>query len=118
MQNSTLVMNKAYNRIPLTEASREYTAFAINGSKNFEWLVMTFCVTNTPAAFYEILDRVSPEFDKYSGRYLDDVSIAMLTFELYLEWLRKVIVQMHDIGFTLNKWKCDFCVRSVVYLGF
>ena len=76
---TTLDLNMAYHQIRVTEQDIPKTAFSCSEGY-FEFIVMTFGLTNAPASFQSIMNRV---FQKQLGKsvvvYLDDIMIFSKT---------------------------------------
>ena len=116
---STLDLNKAYHQIPLSEESKEKTAFIIPGKGLYQYKRMLFGLTGAPATFQRFMDKViTHEMKPHVFAYLDDIIIVSKTFEEHLYWLDKTIKRLCEAGLTLNPDKCDFCKLRVQYLGF
>ena len=80
---------------------------------------MPFRLTNAPATFQRLLDRIiGPEIEPYAFAYLNDIIIVTKTFDEHLEWLSKVLQKIKAAGLEINRDKCEFCCPQVHYLGF
>lgn len=55
---STLDMSEAFHQIPMDEASRKYTAFAVEGKGLFEWIRMPYGLTGAPSTFQRLMDSL------------------------------------------------------------
>ena len=83
-------LRSAYFQIKLADNSKEVTAFSIEGLGQFQYLRMSFGLTNAPSEFQALMEKIfGPEFAPYVGAYLDDVYVATESFELHMFWLRK-----------------------------
>ena len=50
--------------------------------------------------------------------YLDDILFFSTIVESHIEHLSIVLSKLKEAGLKLNKKKCQFCIREVVFLGF
>ena len=55
---SSIDIKSAFCQVPLSEASREYTAFTVPGRNLYQFKRMPFGLTNAPATFQRVVDRV------------------------------------------------------------
>lgn len=116
---TTLDLSQAYFQIPLTPESREVTAFVVPGRGLFHFLRMPYGLTNAPATFQRLLDRlVGTAMYPHAFVYLDDIIVVTRTFDEHLHWLRQVLQRIRYAGLTINRAKCEFCRSEVRYLGF
>lgn len=116
---STIDLSQAYFQVPLTERSREITAFIVPGKGLFHFRRMPFGLTGAPAMFQRLLDRlIGPELEPHAFAYLDDIIIVAETFDEHLYWLRIVLRIIRKAGLIINLEKSKFCCSEVKYLGF
>ena len=116
---SKIDLNSAYFQIELEDSSKEISAFSVEGMGQFQFTRMSFGLTNAPSEFQALIERLfGPEYAPYVGAYLDDIYVATANFNDHLYWLRKVIETLLKAGLTPNRKKCEFCLPSVIYLGF
>lgn len=116
---TTLDLSQAYWQVPLTEESKEITAFIVPGRGLFQFKRMPYGLTNAPATFQRSLDRLlGPELYPHVFVYLDDIIIVSKTFREHLFWLGKVLDILNGVGLVINREKSKFCRPQVKYLGF
>ena len=116
---STLDLKSAYHQIPLAEEARPITAFTVPGLGLFQFRRMPYGLTNAPATFQRLIDRVlGPELELHVYTYLDDIIIVAETFEEHKRCLKTVLERLMAAGLTLNPEKCVSCKTEVAYLGF
>ena len=112
---SVLDMSQAYHQIPLSTESRKF--FTINTHIGlFSFTRLPNGVHSGPAVFQQILDTVLAGIPKVIC-YLDDILVAGEDHADHLRTLSMVFKKLLDAGFRLNKTKCKFEQKSVVYLG-
>jgi len=76
---------------------------------NYEFLVMLFGVTNTPAIFMDLMNRVfSPFLDKFVVIFIDDILIYSKNEEKHAEYLRIVLQTLRQEKLYAKLSKCEF----------
>jgi len=79
---------------------------------------MSFVLTNAPAVFQRLMDKVLGSLkNTITFPYLDDIIIPSKTIEEGLARLRQVLEAFRTHGLTLNLNKCTFFTKSIEYLG-
>ena len=114
---STLDLQNGYFQIPLSESSKEKTAFATwNG--HYEFNYMSFGLATAPCTFQRAMDSVLAGL-KYNvcQVYLDDVIISSKTFKEHIQYIAKVLKRFQTARLKLRSSKCHFCCSEVQYLG-
>lgn len=116
---TSLDIRSAYFQVPLEENSKPFTAFTIPGKGLFQFKRLPMGLSNSPATFQRLMDRVlGPELEPYVFVYLDDVIIVTDTFEKHMHVLNDVLSRLTTAGLVLNKEKCEFCRSELRYLGY
>eukprot|EP00873_Tetraselmis_striata_P011441 jgi/Tetstr1/431705/TSEL_021230.t1 len=114
---STLDMYKGYHQVRIKPEDIHKTAFRTHYGL-YEYCVLPFGLTNAPAGFQTMMNRVlSPYLGKFCVVYLDDVLIYSKTAEEHLDHIRLVLreLQRHHLHIKLSK--CSFGRTSVEFLG-
>ena len=76
---------------------------------SYEFLVMSFGLTNAFATFCNLMNDVFYEFvDRFVVVYLDDIVIYSESLEDHLEHLRKVLSKLREHQLYIKKKKCEF----------
>ncbi|KAM8701783.1 hypothetical protein ACLKA7_000068 [Drosophila subpalustris] len=115
---STLDLKSGYWQIPMAEGSREYTAFTVPGRGLYHWKVMPFGLHSAPATFQRALDGViGPDMEPHAFAYLDDIIVIGSSMKEHAANLREVLRRLREANLRLNKDKCSFFQKSLVYLG-
>ncbi|KAH0655603.1 hypothetical protein KY285_030485 [Solanum tuberosum] len=85
---------------------------------HYEFLVMSFGLTNAPAAFMDLMNRV---FRQYLGMFMivfiDDILIYSRSENEHTDHLRIVLQVLKDHQLFAKFSKCEFWLRSVAFLG-
>ncbi|XP_028437739.1 uncharacterized protein LOC114558153 [Perca flavescens] len=113
---TTLDLCKGYWQVPLTERSRELTAFRTPLGL-FQFTVLPFGLHGAPATFQRLMDQVLCDFTGFASAYLDDIVIYSNTWKEHLEHLQAVLDCLHSAGLTINPSKCVFAAAETAYLG-
>ena len=79
---------------------------------------MPFGLCNTPATFQRLMDAVLAGLQwKTCLVYLDDVVIPGRDFLGHLDNMKSVFERIREAGLKLRLSKCNFCQKSVTFLG-
>ena len=118
---STLDLKSGYWQIKVNADSQEKTAF-ITHKGLFEFRVMPFGVTNAPAVFQRLMQRVlaglqSESATEFVSVYLDDVIVFSESLVDHIKHLKAVFDRMRKAGLMLNPKKCKILCDEVEYLG-
>ncbi|KAJ8277939.1 hypothetical protein GJAV_G00081910 [Gymnothorax javanicus] len=113
---TTLDLCKGYWQVPLTERSKELTAFRTPWGLS-QFRVLPFGLHGAPATFQRLMDEVLRGLSGFAAAYLDDIVIYSATWEEHLEHLRTVLDRLHSAGLTVNPSKCVFAAAETEYLG-
>ncbi len=85
----------------------------------FEYLVMPFRLTNTPASFQSYIYGVLwPYLDITVIVYLDDVFVFSCHPSQYEKHVREVLKALLKAGLYVKLSKCLFSVTSILFLSF
>lgn len=112
-------MKSAYWQVPVHEKSRPLTAFSIPGRGLFQFKRMPFGLSNSPATWQRLIDRVlGPELEPHVFVYLDDIILVTEDFETHMTILEEILQRLVRAGSTLSREKCHLCRPELKYLGF
>lgn len=116
---SSIDIKSAYWQVPVEKSSRELTAFTIPGRGLFHFKRMPFGLTNSPATWQRLVDRIlGPEMEPNVFVYLDDIIIATDSFQQHLKVLEEIFKRLIKAGLTVSQEKCRFCLPELKYLGY
>src|SRR6185295_17279790 len=84
----------------------------------YEYLVMSFGLTNAPAYFVYLMNSVfMPELDKFVVVFIDDILIYSKNKEDHAQHLRIVLQRLRDHHLYAKFSKREFWLDSVKFLG-
>ena len=85
---------------------------------HYEFLVMPFGVTNAPAVFMDLMNRVFREFlDRFVIVFIDDILVYSRSEEQHAEHLRLVLETLRQHQLFAKFSKCQFWLSSIAFLG-
>ncbi|QRW26437.1 Retrotransposable element Tf2 protein [Rhizoctonia solani] len=106
-----------YNNVWVKEGDKWKTAFHTKYSL-YKSLVMTFGLTNAPAAFQHFMNKLLKDLlDVCVIIYLDDILIYSKDDVTHTQHIHKVLQQLMENQLFCKASKCMFHVTSVEYLG-
>jgi hypothetical protein len=107
-----------YHQVRVKEEDIPKTAFRTCYG-HYEFLVMSFGLTNTPAVFMDTMNRVFHDYlDQFTVVFIDDILIYSKTSEEHKEHLRKVLERLRSEKLYAKLEKCEFWLDSVSFLGY
>ena len=84
---------------------------------HYEFLVMSFGLTNAPATFQSCMNRIfNKQLCKYLLVFFDDILIYSRTWEEHLKHLDEVLRIMKDQSLFAKQFECEFGMTQILYL--
>ena len=84
----------------------------------YEFTVVSFGLTNAPAYFMNMMNKVfMEELDKFVVVFIDDILIYSKTAEEHAEHLRIVLEKLRQNQLYAKFSKCEFWLEKVAFLG-
>ena len=85
---------------------------------HYEFLVMSFGLTNAPTAFMDLMNRVfHPYLDRFVIVFIDDILVYSGSSEEHSEYLRIVFQTLREWQLDAKLSKCQFWLDRVAFLG-
>jgi hypothetical protein len=114
---SKIDLRSGYHQIKIRAEDIPKTAFSTRYGL-YEYLVMSFGLTNTPAHFMYLMNSVfMPELDKFVVVFIDDILIFSKNEEEHAEHLRIVLQRLREHKLYAKFSKCKFWLKKVQFLG-
>nr|GFC48390.1 putative reverse transcriptase domain-containing protein [Tanacetum cinerariifolium] len=117
MHFSKIDLRSGYHQLRVKEQDVSKTAFRTRYG-HYEFLVMPFDLTNTPAVFMDLMNRIFHEFlDKFVIMFIDDILVFSKSKEEHEDHLRTVLQTLRQEKLYAKFSKCEFWLSSVAFLG-
>ena len=114
---SKLDLQSGYWQIRIAEDDVPKTAFRTRYG-HYEWKVLPFGLSNAPATFQALMNRVlAPYLDRFCVVYLDDILIFSRSPEEHATHLRLVLQALEENELYAGLDKCTFGQKEVEFLG-
>jgi len=112
---SRLDLNKGYWQVPMSETSKQMTAFTTPFGL-FQFQVMPFGLVNAPAIFCRLMRKLLHGMTNIES-FIDDILIYTKTWEDDTQILEKLFSRLREAKLTARPTKCAFGYRSLEYIG-
>jgi hypothetical protein len=110
-------LRSGYHQIKIRPQDVPKTAFFTRYGL-YEYLVMSFGLTNAPAYFMYLMNSVfMPELDKFVVVFIDDILVHSENEQDHAEHLRVVLNRLRDRKLYAKFSKCEFWLKTVQFLG-
>ncbi|GJU84003.1 putative reverse transcriptase domain-containing protein [Tanacetum coccineum] len=114
---SKIDLRSSYHQLRVRDEDIPKTAFRTRYG-HYEFQVMPFWLTNAPAVFMDLINRVCrPYLDKFVIVFIDDILIYSKTKEEHDAHLRLILELLKKKELYAKFLKCDFWLSKVQFLG-
>jgi hypothetical protein len=114
---SKIDLRSSYHQIKIRASDIPKTAFLTRYGL-YEFLVMSFGLTNAPAYFMYLMNLVfMPELDKFVVVFIDDILVYSKNEEEHADHLHVVLQRLREHRLYAKLSKCDFWLKEIKYLG-
>ncbi|GKE35669.1 putative reverse transcriptase domain-containing protein, partial [Tanacetum coccineum] len=115
---SKIDLRSGYHQLRVRDEDIPKTAFRIRYG-HYEFQVMQFGLTNAPAVFMDLMNRVcKPYLDKFVIVFIDDILIYSRNKEEHANHLRIILELLKKEELYVKFSKCDFWISIMQFLGY
>ncbi|GKD89468.1 putative reverse transcriptase domain-containing protein, partial [Tanacetum coccineum] len=117
MEEKTHAYAERYHQLRVREEDIPKTAFRTRYG-HYEFQVMSFGLTNAPAIFMDLMNRVcKPYLDKFIIVFIDDILIYSKNKQEHKEHLKIILELLKKEELYAKFPKCEFWIPKVQFLG-
>jgi hypothetical protein len=114
---SKIDLRSGYHQLKIRETDIPKTAFRTRYGL-YDYTVMSFGLTNAPAYFMYLMNKVFMEYlDKFIVVFIDDILIFSKMVEKHEEHLTLVLEKLRSNQVYAKFSKCEFWLTEVAFLG-
>jgi hypothetical protein len=114
---SKIDLQSGYHQMKIRPSDIPKTAFSTRYGL-YEFTVMSFGLTNAPAYFMNLMNKVFMEYlDRFVVVFIDDILIYSKSESDHEEHLRLVLQKLRDNQLYAKYSKCEFLIGEVPFLG-
>ncbi|PKA64320.1 RNA-directed DNA polymerase like [Apostasia shenzhenica] len=114
---SKIKLRSGYYQLKIKEEDIPKTAFRTRYG-HYEYLMIPFGLTNAPAAFMDLMNRVfCPYLDQFVIVFIDDILIYSKKHGDHVQHLHLVLQKLRENQLYVKFSKCDFWLSNVTFLG-
>jgi len=114
---SKIDLRSGYHQLKIKKQDAPKTTFRTRYG-HYEFLVLPFRLTNAPAYFMDLMNRVFyPFLDKFVVVFIDDILVYSKSKKELDEHLRIVLSTLTAYKLYVKFKKCDFWMEKVQFLG-
>jgi hypothetical protein len=114
---SKIDLRLGYHQLKVRECDIPKTTFVLRYGI-YEFTVMSFELTNAPAYFMYMMNKVFMEYlDKFVVVFIDDILVYSRSEEEYEKHLRLALQKLREHRLYVKLSKCEFWMKQVAFLG-
>jgi hypothetical protein len=114
---SKIDLRSGYHQLKVWECDITKTTFVLRYGM-YEYTVMSFGLTNAPAYFMYLMNKVFMEYlDKFVMVFVDDILVYSRSEEEHEDHLCLVLQKLWDHSLYAKFSKCEFCLKQVAFIG-
>jgi hypothetical protein len=114
---SKVDLRSGYHQLKIRESDIPKTAFVTRYGQ-YEFMVMSFGLTNAPAYFMNLMNKVfMEELDKFVVVFIDDILVYSKSVEEHEQHLRVVPGKLRAHKLYAKFSKCEFWLEKISFLG-
>nr|GEW08245.1 reverse transcriptase domain-containing protein [Tanacetum cinerariifolium] len=114
---SNIDLRSGYHQLRVCEEDIPKTAFRTHYG-HYEFLVMSFRLTNTPAVFMDLMNWVcKPYLDRFVIVFIDDILIYSKNIKEHKGYLKLILKLLKEEELYAKFSKCEFWLSKVKFLG-
>ena len=114
----SLDLASGYYQVEMDEDAQEKSSFCTRTGL-FKWRIMSFGLTNAPATFQRLMQRVLQGLHwSILMVYLDDILVYGTTVPQVLKRLEIVFKRLQEANLKLKPKKCHFFKKQLLFLGY
>jgi hypothetical protein len=115
---SKIDLRSGYHQMKIRTSDMPKTAFSTRYGL-YEFTVMSFGLTNAPAYFMNLMNKVFMEYlDRFVVVFIDDILVYSKSDSDHEEHLRLVLQKLRDNQLYAKYSKCEFWIDEVSFLGY
>ena len=104
---SKIDLRLGYHQLKIKQSDIPKTVFRTR-YRYLEFLVMPFRLTNTPAAFIDMMNRIfQPYLDKFVVVFIDDILVYSKNKKEHEEYLRTILQTLREKQLCAKLKKCE-----------
>jgi hypothetical protein len=114
---SKIDLRSGYHQLKVRECDIPKAAF-VSRYGLYEYTVMSLELTNAPAYFMYLINKVFMEYlDKFVVVFIDDILVYSRSEEEYKEHLRLALQRLQEHKLYTKLSKCEYWMKQVAFLG-
>jgi Reverse transcriptase (RNA-dependent DNA polymerase) len=114
---SKIDLRSGYHQLTIRASDVPKTAFRTRYG-HYEFLVMSFGLTNAPAYFMSLMHRVFSDYlDQFVVVFIDDILVYSRSRDEHVRHLRLTLQRLREHKLYAKLSKCEFWLEQVGFLG-